>query len=110
LSTRCTACCDRFTNGTQRDADYSRTAARSTRSTSRRTQSACRTDRHDEPSSPIADTPTSFTGQAIRTTLRLCTADDRYRWVNRSVYVGEGRLLSGGDNRLGMQHNVYRLT
>ena len=44
---------------------------------SRRTQSACRTDRHDEPSSPIADTPTSFTGQAIRTTWRLCTADDR---------------------------------
>ena len=78
-STRCTACCDRFTNGTQRDADHSRTAVPSTRSTSRRTQSACRTDRPDEPSSPIADTPTSFTGQAIRTTSRLCTADDRYR-------------------------------
>ena len=43
-------------------------------------------------------------------TWRLCTADDRYRWVNRSVYVGEGRLRPGGDNRLGMQHNVYRLT
>ena len=36
--------------------------------TSRRTQSACLTDRHDEPSSSIADTPISFTGQAIHTT------------------------------------------
>ena len=60
-------------------------AASSARSTARRTQSACRTDRHDEPSSPIADTPTSFAGQTIRATSRLCTADDRYRWVTRAA-------------------------
>ena len=74
-------------------------AASSARSTARRTQSACRTDRHDEPSSPIADTPTSFAGQTIRATSRLCTADDRYRWVNEIAgnwrrAVADGRVRS----------------
>lgn len=53
--------------------------------------------------------PTSFSDQSIRTTWRLSTGDERYSWVNRSVFVGEGRFLPGGGNRLGMQHNVYRL-
>jgi Protein of unknown function (DUF3237) len=54
-------------------------------------------------------TPTAFTDQAIHTTWRLGTGDEQYRWVNRAVFVGEGRLLPGGGGRLGMQHNVYRL-
>ena len=54
-------------------------------------------------------TPTAFTDQAIHTTWRLATADEQYRWVNRAVFIGEGRLLPGGGGRLGMQHNVYRL-
>jgi len=50
-----------------------------------------------------------LTDQAIHTTWRLGTGDEQYRWVNRAVFVGEGRLLPGGGGRLGMQHNVYRL-
>jgi hypothetical protein len=54
-------------------------------------------------------TPTEFADQSIRTTWTLTTGDQRYHWVNRSIFVGEGRLLPAGGNRLGMQHKVYRL-
>ena len=54
-------------------------------------------------------TPTAFTDQAIHTTWRLGTGDEQHRWVNRAVFIGEGRLLPGGGGRLGMQHNVDRL-
>ena len=52
--------------------------------------------------------PTAFTDQAIDTTWRHSTGDEQYRWVNRAVFIVEGRLLPGGGGRLGMQHNVYR--
>ena len=55
-------------------------------------------------------TPTAFTDQATHTTWRLSTGDEQSRWVNRAVFIREGRLQPGGRGRLGMQHNVYRLT
>ena len=54
-------------------------------------------------------TPTDFGDQSIRTTWNLTTGDPRYLWVNRTIFIGEGRLLPAGGNRLGMQHKVYRI-
>ena len=45
-------------------------------------------------------TPTAFTDQAIHTTWRLSTGDEQDCWVNRAVFVGEGRLLPGGGDDL----------
>lgn len=55
-------------------------------------------------------TPTEFTDQSIRTTWTLTTGDQRYSWINRAIFIGEGRLRPAGNNRLGMQHKVYRVT
>jgi hypothetical protein len=52
---------------------------------------------------------TNFEDQLIRTYWQLETGDPRYAWVNRTIFVGEGRLLSGGPGLLGMEHHVYRL-
>ncbi|OQW30510.1 MAG: hypothetical protein A4E19_09365 [Nitrospira sp. SG-bin1] len=52
---------------------------------------------------------TAFEDQRIRSYWVLETGDPRYLWVNRTVFVGEGRLLSGGPGLLGMEHRVYRL-
>ena len=74
-------CCDRFANSSQRDADHSRAVQRS--------------QRHAAPS-PLVEptdplTPTSFTGQAIRT-----------MW---SLFIAKGRLLGTGH----LEYEVYRV-
>jgi hypothetical protein len=52
---------------------------------------------------------TDFKDQLIRTYWELETGNSRYAWVNRTIFVGEGRLLSNGLGLLGMEHLVYRL-
>lgn len=42
----------------------------------------------------------------FRTTPRLETGDERYAWVNRTVFVGEGRLHPGPV----VEYRVHRLT
>jgi len=41
------------------------------------------------------DIPTGFGEQYFVTTPRLETGDERYTWVNRTVFVAEGRILPG---------------
>ena len=40
-------------------------------------------------------TETAYEDQYFRTTPRLETGDERYAWVNQTVFVGEGRLVPG---------------
>ena len=54
-------------------------------------------------------TPTAFSDQSIRTHWLLETGDPRYGWVNRTVFIGEGRLRPGSPGVLGFEHRVYRL-
>jgi hypothetical protein len=49
---------------------------------------------------------TEFSDQYFRITPRFETGDDRYSWLNRSVFVGEGRLYPG----FGVEYRVYRLS
>jgi hypothetical protein len=51
------------------------------------------------------DVETSFDDQYFRTTPRLETGDERYAWVNQTVFVARGRLISGG-----VEYEVYRVT
>jgi hypothetical protein len=48
---------------------------------------------------------TEFDDQYFRIAPRLETGDERYEWVNQSVFVGRGRLLPGG-----VTYEVYRVT
>lgn len=48
---------------------------------------------------------TAFDDQYFRTTPRFETGDDRYSWVNQSVFVGRGRLSTKG-----VEYEVYRVT
>ncbi|TXN00742.1 DUF3237 domain-containing protein [Methylobacterium sp. WL64] len=54
-------------------------------------------------------TPTLFADQRIRTHWLLEAGDPRYDWVNRSVFVGEGRFHPGEDGAAGFEHRVYRV-
>jgi hypothetical protein len=56
-----------------------------------------------------ANEPTGFADQAIRTHWLLETGDPRYAWVNRTVFVGEGRVCPAGPGRMGFEHKVYRV-
>ena len=47
---------------------------------------------------------TDFSDQYFRTTPRFETGDERYAWLNQSVFVAEGRLYPG----LGVEYRVYR--
>ena len=53
---------------------------------------------------------TEFDDHSIRSHWVLETGDPRYRWVNRSVFAGQGRLLPAGPDVLGFEHKVYRLS
>jgi hypothetical protein len=44
-------------------------------------------------------------GPVLRVTPRLETGDERYGWVNRAVFVAEGRI-----HPVGVQYRVYRVT
>jgi hypothetical protein len=48
---------------------------------------------------------TGFDDQYFRTTPRLETGDERYAWVNTTLFVGEGRLHESG-----VEYRVHRLT
>ncbi|MBM7808871.1 hypothetical protein JOD57_004708 [Geodermatophilus bullaregiensis] len=50
-------------------------------------------------------TPTGFGDQYFVTTPRLETGDERYSWVNQTVFVGEGRVLPGP----AVEYRVYRV-
>jgi hypothetical protein len=48
---------------------------------------------------------TDFGDQYFRTTPRFHTGDERYAWLNESVFVAEGRVYPG----LGVEYRVYRV-
>ncbi|MBE7200257.1 MAG: DUF3237 domain-containing protein [Parafilimonas terrae] len=56
-----------------------------------------------------ANEPTGFADQAIRTHWLLETGDPRHAWVNRTVFVGEGRVRPAGPGTMGFEHKVYRV-
>ena len=49
---------------------------------------------------------TDFEDHYFRTTPRLETGDERYAWVNHTVFIGKGHLLPG----LLVEYDVYRVT
>lgn len=51
------------------------------------------------------DGTTDFDDQYFRTTPRLETGDERYAWVNTTLFVGEGRIHENG-----VEYRVHRLT
>jgi len=53
-----------------------------------------------------AQSGTDYEDQYFRTTPRFETGHERYAWLNRSVFVGEGRLYPG----FAVEYRVHRLT
>ena len=53
--------------------------------------------------------PTGFADQSIRTHWLLEAGDPRHAWVNRAVFVGEGRVRPAGPGTMGFEHRVYRV-
>jgi hypothetical protein len=51
------------------------------------------------------DVPTNYGDQYFFTNPRLETGDERYSWVNQTVFIGEGRLLPGP----AVDYRVYRV-
>lgn len=51
------------------------------------------------------DTPTNFGEQYFFTNPRMETGDERYSWVNQTMFIGEGRLVPG----LAVEYRVYRI-
>jgi hypothetical protein len=49
---------------------------------------------------------TDYDEHYFRTTPRLETGDERYAWVNQTVFVGEGRVHPGP----AVEYRVYRVT
>lgn len=49
--------------------------------------------------------PTDFGDQYFFTNPRLETGDERYSWVNQTLFIGEGRVLSGPR----VEYRVYRV-
>ena len=47
---------------------------------------------------------TDYEEQYFRTTPRLETGDERYAWVNKTFFIGQGHLLPG----LGVEYRVWR--
>jgi hypothetical protein len=47
----------------------------------------------------------SFDDQYFRTSPRIETGDERYAWVNQTVFIAQGRLIPGG-----VEYEVYRVT
>ena len=48
---------------------------------------------------------TGFDDQYFRTAPRLETGDERYAWVNQTIFVGQGRITGSG-----VEYEVYRIT
>ena len=53
----------------------------------------------------IAAGGTSYEDQYFRTALRLETGDERYAWVNKSLFLAQGRSLPGA-----VEYTVFRVT
>jgi hypothetical protein len=49
---------------------------------------------------------TSFDDQYFRVTPRLETGDTDYEWVNKSVFLAQGRFVEG----FGLEYQIYRVT
>jgi hypothetical protein len=54
----------------------------------------------------IAGGETDFEDHYFRTTPRLETGDERYAWVNQTVFVGKGHVLPG----LLIEYDLYRVS
>jgi hypothetical protein len=52
----------------------------------------------------FSDAETSYADQYFRTHVRLESGAEQYAWVNRALFVGEGRLTSNG-----VEYEIYRL-
>ncbi len=50
-------------------------------------------------------TSTDFDQQYFRTTPRFESSEPRYAWMEQSVFVGQGRIISGP----GVEYNVFRI-
>jgi hypothetical protein len=48
---------------------------------------------------------TQLDDQYFRTHVRMECGDERYSWVNRTLFVGQGRLTPGG-----VVYDIYRVT
>jgi hypothetical protein len=53
----------------------------------------------------MSDGATDFDDQYFRTLVTLESGDERYAWVNQSVFVGRGRVWEGG-----VEYELYRVT
>lgn len=53
-----------------------------------------------------ADTSTDYGDQYFFTSPQLETGDQRYTWVNQTVFLGEGRVVAGP----AVEYRVYRVT
>ena len=53
-----------------------------------------------------ADEPTDWDDQYMRMVMTFDTGDERYRWLNESLFVARGRLL--GTNEV--EYEIYRVT
>jgi hypothetical protein len=53
----------------------------------------------------LAGGETRFDDHYYRIHARMESGDDRYRWVNRTLFVGTGRITPGG-----VVYDVYRVT
>jgi Protein of unknown function (DUF3237) len=60
---------------------------------------------NDRVSAALAGGETRFEDQYFRTHVRMESGDERYRWVNRPLFIGQGRLTTGG-----VVYDVYRVT
>lgn len=50
---------------------------------------------------------TDFGDQYFRTNPRFETGDERYAWMNQTLFIGEGRALA---HPFGVEYRVYRVT
>jgi hypothetical protein len=59
------------------------------------------------------DTPTNFGDQYFFNNPRLETGDERYSWVNQTMFIGQGRLLPAPratpQGRVRVEFRVYRV-
>jgi hypothetical protein len=53
----------------------------------------------------MGDGTTDFDDQYFRTTPRLETGDERYAWVNSTIFIARGRITESG-----VEYEVFRVT
>jgi hypothetical protein len=60
---------------------------------------------NDRVTAALAGGETRVEDHYCRTHVRMESGDERYSWVNRTLFVGEGRLVTGG-----VVYDIYRVT